>query len=113
MASVANGGVVVFNSLLLPGTYQLCEVIPEGYVPSCIWGAYGVQWWKPGYAPGQGGLDPIISVCVNFTVLTSGSINFQVDYPTNIATERTQVVPAGGSIMINNVVGQMQRTIGY
>ena len=83
--------------LLLPGTYQLCELVPEGYVPSYIWGTYGVQWWRLGYAAGQGGLDPVIIVCVQFEVNADGTIDFQ-DYPTNAHNERTQVSsPAGAS----------------
>ena len=103
-ANVANNGQVTFNTLLLPGTYQLCEYVPEGYVPSYIWGTYGTDWFKPGYAPGQGGLDPNILVCVNFTVNVDGTINFQ---------NGQQIVQPGDSIDIDNQVGQMPRTIGY
>jgi len=103
-ANVANNGQVTFDTLLLPGTYQLCEYVPEGYVPSYIWGTYGTDWFKPGYAPGQGGLDPNILVCVNFTVNVDGTINFQ---------NGQQIVQPGDSIDIDNQVGQMPRTIGY
>jgi hypothetical protein len=103
-ANVANNGQVVFDNLYLPGTYQLCEIVPEGYVPSYIWGTYGTEWFKPGYAPGQGGLDPTILVCVNFTIQTDGTLNFQ---------NGQQIVPPGDSIDIDNQVGQMPRTIGY
>jgi hypothetical protein len=104
IASVENGGQVVFSHLYLPGDYQLCEIVPEGYVPSYIWGTYGIEWFKPGYAPGQGGLDPTILVCVNFTIGTDGTLNFQ---------NGQQIVQRGDSIDIDNQVGQMPRTIGY
>jgi uncharacterized repeat protein (TIGR01451 family) len=104
LATVANGGQISFATLLVPGTYQLCEIVPEGYVPSYIWGTYGVDWFKPGYAAGTGGLDPNILVCVNFTIGANGVINFQ---------NGQQTIQPGGNILINNQVGQMPRTIGY
>jgi hypothetical protein len=73
-------------------------------VPSYTWGVYGVDWFKPGYAPGQGGLDPNILVCVNFTVNADGTINYQ---------NGQQIVQPLGKINIDNQVGQMPRTIGY
>ena len=103
-ANIANNGQITFSTLLLPGTYQLCEYVPEGYVPSYIWGTYGVDWFKPGYAPGSGGLDPNILVAVNFVVNADGTIDFQ---------NGKQIVQPGGSINIDNQVGQMPRTIGY
>jgi uncharacterized repeat protein (TIGR01451 family) len=103
-ANVANNGQVTFNTLLSIGTYQLCEYVPEGYVPSYTWGVYGVDWFKPGYAPGQGGLDPNILVCVNFTVNADGTIDYQ---------NGQQIVQPLGKINIDNQVGQMPRTIGY
>jgi hypothetical protein len=104
IANVANNGEVTFDTLLTVGTYQLCEYVPAGYVPSYIWGTYGVDWFKPGYAPNQGGLDPLILVCVNFTVNADGTINFQ---------NGQQTVQPGGSITIDNQVGQMPLTIGF
>ena len=101
-ANVANNGQVTFQNLYLPGTYQLCEIVPPGYVPSYIWGPYGVEWFKPGYAPGQGGLDPVLTVCVNFVIAEEGTLTFQ-----------DQIVLPGNKININNQVGQMPLTIGF
>lgn len=103
-ANVDNGGLVEFETLLLPGTYQFVELIPEGYVPSYVWGDYGVDWFRPGYEPGEGGEDPVIWVAVNFTVNADGTIDFQ---------NGKQVVKPGDSIDIDNQTGQMPFTIGY
>ncbi len=103
-ANVGNGGLVKFDTLLLPGTYQFVELIPEHYVPSYVWGDYGVEWFRPGYEPGEGGEDPVIWVAVNFTVNADGTIDFQ---------NGQQLVQPGDSIDIDNQTGQMPFTIGY
>lgn len=103
-ANSTNGGIVQFYTLFVPGTYQLCEYVPEGYVPSYIWGVYGVDWFKPGYAPNEGSMLPYVLICSNFVVNPDGTINFQNGH---------EIVPVGGAIHIDNQVGQMPRTIGY
>ena len=105
-ANLANNGQVVFTTILKPGTYQLVELIPVGYVPSYVWGTYGEQWFRPGYLPGQGGQDPVIWVAVNFVVNENGSITFQPG-------TSQQEVPLSGIVNIDNQVGQMPFTIGY
>lgn len=105
-ANLDNNGQVVFTRLLKPGIYQLVELIPVGYVPSYVWGTYGVEWFRPGYLPGQGGEDPIIWVAVNFVVNADGSITYQPG-------PAQQNVPLGGIVNIDNQVGQMPFTIGY
>jgi hypothetical protein len=105
-ANVGNNGQVTFDELLLPGTYQLVELIPVGYVPSYVWGTYGVEWFRPGYEQGEGGMDPVIWVAVNFLVNADGTITFQPG-------SAQQIVQPGDWIDINNNVGQMPFTIGF
>ncbi|MBU3217875.1 DUF7507 domain-containing protein, partial [Clostridium estertheticum] len=101
---VTNNGVVQFNKPLMPGIYQLCQLVPNGYIPDYILGAYGEEWFKPGYAPNAGGTEPVVWVAVNFIVKSNGAINLQV---------RNRTMNSVKKIKINNQVGQMPLTLGY
>jgi hypothetical protein len=102
VASVSNNGHIVFTHLLLPGTYQLVEQVPLGYLPSFVHGTYGVDWFRPTYLVNEGGMDVVIWAAVNFTVNADGSITFE-----------GQNVPLAGSVHVDNAAGQMPFTIGY
>ena len=72
-ATIANGGVIDFTAELLPGTYQLCELVPQGYdttLQDGDWdgngtpGQFGSDWFYPNTAP-QASNE---WVCIPFTV---------------------------------------------
>jgi hypothetical protein len=71
-ATAANGGVINFSTLLVPGTtYQLCEVIMPGWLTS-LQGAF---------VPNSIG-NPTVDnspLCVNFTVAAGETKTFNVD----------------------------------
>ena len=80
-----------------PGTYQLCELIVNGYTPSFVQGTYGVDWFSPGIAagPGEDQLENLWA-CFSFTVSSGdGGEDHTVEFG------------------IDNSAPGMARTIGY
>ena len=78
VANAGNGGVITFNTFLVPGqTYQLCEIVMPGWLSSL--GTFVPDSFMPpdGVAPNPN-VDNSI-VCVNFTVTPGETKEFAVD----------------------------------
>jgi hypothetical protein len=67
---------------LNPGTYQLCESIVEGFSPTWVQGAYGVDWFSPGIQAKNGFQETENTlVCISFTVVSGdGGVDHTVEF---------------------------------
>jgi hypothetical protein len=78
IANVANGGVINFATLLVPGTaYQLCEIVMPGW--SSTLGTFVPDSFMPpdGVAPNPAVDNSIL--CINFTVTAGQTKTYNVD----------------------------------
>jgi hypothetical protein len=79
-ADAGNGGVITFDTLLIPGdTYQLCEMVPVGYTSDLL-NAFVIQTEPDGDNS---------TVCVNFTVGAGELKTFNVNNSVPLGDART------------------------
>jgi hypothetical protein len=81
---------------LVPGDYQLCEMIVNGYTPDFVLnGTYGTDWFSPGITAGPGIQDlENLLACFDFSVTSGDAVE---DH----------------TFTIDNTPPGMARTIGY